>query len=367
VNTMDVEPKEARRTLVTTQDQLAEVIADLRDVGLVALDLETTGLDPRKDSIRLLSLATKGVTYLVDCQSVDPAELYPILAERPVVAHNALFDLGFLSTLGFEVGKVVDTMILSQLLHAGSKVEPLKRGQTSHSLDSVVERELGLELDKTHQSGDWSGTLTPEMVEYAARDVEVLLPLYEGLKAKIEAAGLTYVAEIEHRALPAVVWMSGVGVTVDGEGWREHARKAEADAARLRDELKTLAPEHLDGKTWNFGSHQQVRKAAKLLGVDLPDTRDETLALHANEHKFIATLRDFRKATKLASTYGVGWLENGYHKDGRIYASWRQLRAAKGEWRVTIPTSRTSPEAVPLEATSVRPRAASSSSLTTPK
>jgi ribonuclease D len=47
-------------------------------------------------------------------------------------------------------------------------VEPLKWGQTSHSLDSVVKRELGLELDKTHQSSDWGDTFTPEMVQYAA-------------------------------------------------------------------------------------------------------------------------------------------------------------------------------------------------------
>src|SRR3712207_882388 len=117
-------------------------------------------------------------------------------------------DLAFLSSLGFEAGKVVDTMILSQLLYAGSKVEPLKRGQTSHSLDSVVKRELGLELDKTHQISDWGGKLTPEMIEYAAKDVEVLLPLYEALKAKIEEANLTYVAKIEHRTLPAAVWRS---------------------------------------------------------------------------------------------------------------------------------------------------------------
>jgi len=316
--------------LVTDSAQLAEVAASLEEVTEVALDLETTGLDPREDSVRLLSLATKAATYIVDCRSVDPAELFPILAETTVVAHNALFDLSFLSPLGFVPGKVADTMILSQLLYAGSKVEPLKRGQTSHSLDSVVERELGLELDKTHQRADWGSTLTPEMIEYAARDVEVLLSLHEALKTKVEEAGLTDVAEIEHRALPAVVWMSSAGVPIDADGWREHARKAEADAACLRDELSGLAPDHPDGKAWNFGSHQQVRKAAKLLGVDLPDTRDETLALYAKEHEFISALRDYRKASKLTSTYGEGWLENGYHKDGRIYASWRQLRAATG-------------------------------------
>ena len=216
------------------------------------------------------------------------------------------------------------------MLHAGAKIEPLKRGQTSHGLAAVVERELRLELEKTHQSGDWGGTLTPEMIEYAARDVEVLLPLYEVLMAKIEEADLSDAAEIEHRVLPAVVWMSCAGVPIDAEGWREHARISEEDAALLKDELEVLAPEHPDGKAWNFGSHQQVRKAAKLLGVDLPDTRDETLALYATDNNFIAALRDYRKAAKLASTYGAGWLETGYHEDGRIYASWRQLRAATG-------------------------------------
>jgi len=259
-------------------------------VTLVALDLATTGLNPRKDSIRLLSLATEAGTYIVDCRSVDPVVLFPLLAEATMIAHNALFDLNFLSSLGFVPGEVADTMILSQLLHAGSKVEPLKRGQTSHSLDSVGERELALELDKTYQNSDWGGTITPEMIEYAAKDVEILLPLYEVLKAKIEEAGLTHIAEIEHRTLPAVVWMSSAGVPIDANGWTEHARSAEADAACLNDELNALAPEHPGSNVWNFGSHQQVRKAAKLLGVDLPNTRDEMLALYAQEHEFILEL-----------------------------------------------------------------------------
>jgi len=114
----EAKPKEPQRTLVTSQDQLADVVADLKDADLVALDLETSGLNPRKDSIRLLSLATEAGTYIADCQSVNPSELFPILAERTLVAHNALFDLGFLSSLGFEPGKVADTMILSQLLHS---------------------------------------------------------------------------------------------------------------------------------------------------------------------------------------------------------------------------------------------------------
>jgi DNA polymerase-1 len=91
-----------------------------------------------------------------------------------------------------------------------------------------------------------------------------------------------------------------------------------------------------------------VRKAARLLGVDLPDTRDETLAFYANEHEFIATLRDYRKVSKLASTYGAGWLENGYLRDGRIYASWRQLRAATGRMACDHPNLQNIPRSGPL-------------------
>jgi ribonuclease D len=94
----------------------------------------------------------------VACQSVDPTGVFPILAGVTGVAHNALFDLNFLSSLGFVTGNAADTIILSQLLHAGSKVGSFKRGQTSHSLDPVVKRELGLELDKTYLSSDWGDT-----------------------------------------------------------------------------------------------------------------------------------------------------------------------------------------------------------------
>lgn len=85
-----------------------------------------------------------------------------------------------------------------------------------------------------------------------------------------------------------------------------------------------------------------------MLKVNLPDTRDETLALHAKEHRFIATLREYRKAAKLANTYGVGWLENGYHESGRIYASWRQLRAATGRMACDHPNLQNIPRSGPL-------------------
>jgi DNA polymerase-1 len=89
-------------------------------------------------------------------------------------------------------------------------------------------------------------------------------------------------------------------------------------------------------------------RMAEAKGDTKERSRDETLALHVNKHEFISALRDYRKAAKLASTYGIEWLENGYCRDGRIYASWRQLRAATGRMACDHPNLQNIPRSGPL-------------------
>jgi ribonuclease D len=95
---------------------LAEKLQSAERVGL---DLETTGLDPRDDQIRIISLTIPQGTWLIDCREVDPRPLFTVLADKELVAHNALFELSFLTEMGFELGKdgrVLDTMLMSQVL-----------------------------------------------------------------------------------------------------------------------------------------------------------------------------------------------------------------------------------------------------------
>src|SRR3954447_3638178 len=92
----------------------------LDESALVGLDTETTGLDPRKDRVRLLSLATDRGLYLVDCFAADPRPLWDVLAEKTLVGHNLAFDLLMLGGLGFALtAPAQDTMILSPILTAG--------------------------------------------------------------------------------------------------------------------------------------------------------------------------------------------------------------------------------------------------------
>ena len=105
--------------LISTRDQLESVVDELRLAELVGIDLETTGLNPRTDRVRLISLSTAEGSWLIDCFKVDPHPLFSVLSRKKLVMHNGQFDLGFMSAMGFEIeegAEVLDTMLLSQLL-----------------------------------------------------------------------------------------------------------------------------------------------------------------------------------------------------------------------------------------------------------
>jgi DNA polymerase I len=204
----------------------------------------------------------------------------------------------------------------------------------SHKLKDVVRRELGEELDKDQQKAKWDGELTDEMLIYAAKDAEVLVPLQEKLAAKVEDADLKRVTEIEHRALPAIIWIANGGVPFDAEGWRKHLEQVEEEKNRLELELKKLAPDHPEGKEWNWNSHQQIHKAFGLLGIDLPNTKEETLS--RCNHPLTRALLQYRKTTKILSTYGPSLLEK-VEDDGRIYPSWWQIGAGTGRMACSNP------------------------------
>lgn len=201
-----------------------------------------------------------------------------------------------------------------------------------HGLKDVALRELGVELDKGQQKADWGGDTSPEMLEYAAKDSQVLIPLVETMKARIREDSLEEVMELERRVTPAMAWMAAAGVPIDEEGWRGYRRQNEAEVKRGLEKLEELAPDHPEGGSWNWNSWQQILKAFGLLGVELPDTTRETLS--KLDHPLAASLLGYRGAKKRVDVCRQ-WL--GRAHESRVYASWRQAGAETGRMSCSEP------------------------------
>jgi DNA polymerase-1 len=305
-------------SVVQSPEGVAELVSHLRGAGRVGLDIETTGLSHARDRARLLSLATSTGMFLVDLFRVDDSLLWPALAAVEVVGHNLGFDLPFLMRLGFVPGRVRDTMLASQVLHAGNR-------NIGHSLKELAHRHLGVTLNKEMQTADWSGPLSPAHIEYAALDAELPLALWDRLGAELASANLTATADTEMATLPAVAWAAVRGVGFDRVAWEALAVETEAAAACLRSELDAAAPNpaNLFGVT-NWNSPEEVKTAFRALGLELDSTDDDALAGVA--HPAAELLREYRVAAKLSGTYGREWLRH-VAPDGRVYATWRQIGA----------------------------------------
>src|SRR5262249_25424664 len=147
---------------ITEATAFTRLLPELLAAPVLALDTETTGLDPLTDRLRLIQLATPACVAVVDLWHVPVQFLAPLLtAGTPLVGHNLKFDLKFLVQAGlpWPTGPVRDTLLAAQLLGASAEERP----KGYYTLDAVTARYLdGLVLDKTWQTSDWSGALSPE-------------------------------------------------------------------------------------------------------------------------------------------------------------------------------------------------------------
>jgi DNA polymerase-1 len=312
--------------LIREPAQLAAVASAVEAAGEVTLDFETLGLDPLIDRPRLLQLGLPdGRVFVIDLFAVG--SLGPVgeaLKSTRIIAHNMHFELKFLKhCFGVEPKSGWDTMIAAKLLDKGQR-----RKEKYFTLQAVCMRELGIALPKEMQKSDWSKELTPEQLEYAARDVAVLWPLKETLASALAAAGLECAANLEFEVLAPVVDMELSGVRIDRDAWTSLFEHRQAEAERLG----KLAAQALGVE--NINSSPQVLKALNRLGIAATATSAEALAPFINHPQVVALLQ-YRTAVSFPRNIGehvMDALKLDLHRDGRIHPHLNPLAAPTGRF-----------------------------------
>lgn len=198
-------------TLIDDADALPERASELASAHAIALDTEFLRERTYYPKLCLLQCATASGITLVDTLALE--DLGPILDtlyadHRVKVLHSGSQDLElFVHLRGATPPALFDTQIAAAYLGYPDQM----------SYGGLVEKVLGVTLDKTHTRSDWSRRpLSAAQLGYAADDVRYLLEMYPLLYGELEDAGrlswaLEDMARLEdperYRVNPALAWM----------------------------------------------------------------------------------------------------------------------------------------------------------------
>ncbi|MFT3853567.1 MAG: DNA polymerase [Ilumatobacteraceae bacterium] len=100
------------------------------------------------------------------------------------------------------------------------------------------------------------------------------------------------------------------------------AQRAERDAAVL-----AHAP---PGSRFDLRSPNDVRSLLRRIGVEVPDTRAWRLEALQDSHPLVPALLSWRKAERIATAFGYGWLDAHVGADGRLRGDWTGSDGAAG-------------------------------------
>src|SRR5262245_60576158 len=168
---------------IQSQTAITGLARRLNGTELVAADTEAAGYHRYRDKVCLVQLSTRGETFVVDTLAVnDLAVLGPVFggSDTEIVFHDADYDLRLLGRdFDLQVNKLFDTKIAAQFL-----------GEPAIGLGALVEKYLGIVLEKKHQRADWAQRPLPaEMLLYASEDTRHLPRLRDELLSALRALG----------------------------------------------------------------------------------------------------------------------------------------------------------------------------------
>ena len=167
--------------VIADAENLKTVVDAIRNSPWVAVDSEADSLHAYPEKLCLLQFSVQGGDYLVDTLAgLDITSLLDSLRNRELIFHGADYDLRMLrKTFHFVPSDIFDTMTAARLL-----------GYKQFGLGALVERHLGIKLEKGPQKMNWARRpLTDRMEQYARNDTRHLKTLSDNLRNELKEKG----------------------------------------------------------------------------------------------------------------------------------------------------------------------------------
>jgi ribonuclease D len=167
--------------VIDSEPSLAAYLPVLHAANWVAVDTEADSLHAYPEKVCLIQISTMSGDRLVDpLARLNIGPVLDALSGHELIMHGADYDLRLLRKHHeFVPSAIFDTMLAARLL-----------GLRQFGLSHLVEKYLGVKLEKGPQKANWAvRPLTERMERYARNDTHYLKPLADRLKPELEAKG----------------------------------------------------------------------------------------------------------------------------------------------------------------------------------
>lgn len=343
-NLSSLESLPYRYYLLDTKDSIRSFFQKVRTTEILALDTETTGIDPITAELVGISFSVaENEAYYIPTPP-DRQETMEILREIKdliedekilKVGQNIKYDLLVLQNYGIEIrGMLFDTMIAHYILQP----------ELRHNMDYLAEVYLKYQTIKIEELIGHKGKkqknmrdLPPEEVyKYACEDADVTLKLFHILREKLEESGMqSLFREIEMPLVPVLARIERNGVRLDTHALQETALRYTERMQAIEQEIYSLV-----GEKFNISSPKQVgeilfdklhlsQKAKKTKGGQYV-TSEEVLESFRSKHAVVGKILDYRGLKKLLSTYIEALPKLINPHTGRVHTSFNQTVTATG-------------------------------------
>ncbi len=144
--------------------------------------------------------------------------------------------------------------------------------------------------------------------------------------ARSESAAELLCAELAHDGLPMDREVAE-SIVASFVGTRPRTEAAAVEQRRARD-AEVL--QYSTNPQCDLRNPAQVKSLLRSIGVELPDTRAWRLEAIRDSHPLIEALLEWRKAERMATTFGYSWLDEHLGRDGRLRGEWSGSDGAAG-------------------------------------
>jgi DNA polymerase I-like protein with 3'-5' exonuclease and polymerase domains len=248
------------------------------------------------------------------------------------IFHNAMYDVCFIRSAGLRInGPIVDTMIAGSLVDENRfryDLGSMGRDYLGRGKNEAVLKETA-ELWGVDPKSEMYKLPAIYVGEYAERDAEMTLELWQKMKQEIEHQDIKSIFDLETELFPCLVDMRFLGVRVNTEG--AFALKNKLVEEEKECLLKVKKQTGVDVQIWAARSIEQVFQKLALsydrtIKTNSPSFTKNFLQNHP--HPLVKLIARAREINKAHTTF-IDTIIKHTHK-GRIHAEINQLRSDSG-------------------------------------